>query len=337
MVSNEVIRISIIFLSPLLLLLASRGVLWPLARLAQRWWPGFVTPELKKAFFPSFDIMMILLGVDLFVPVNETLHRLAIASMIIAGLWNIDVILKATKKYLSQQFTQQITDEFQMRKIQTQTQFIIKIGRVVMWVMGVGFSLTNFPQIKILGSSLIASAGIASVILGLAAQKTIINFIAGLQISFTQPIKIDDVVIVEGEWGKIEEIALTYVVVRIWDGRRLILPITYFIDRPFENWTRDSKDILGAIIIYTDYRLPVAALREEFLQMVARHPRWDGKVASLQVVDVTEKSLKIRALVSAPDASTAWDLRCDLREQLIAHLQLKYPSALPGYRIHQES
>jgi small-conductance mechanosensitive channel len=172
----------------------------------------------------------------------------------------------------------------------------------------------------------------ASVIIGLAAQKIFGNFLAGIQIAFTHPINLDDVVIVENEWGRIEEITLTYVVVRIWDLRRLILPISYFIEKPFQNWTRISADILGTVFIYTDYTISIEAVREELQRILKSSDKWDGKVCGLQVTNTTEHTMELRALMSAADASAAWDLRCEVREKILEFVQKNYPEALPKTR-----
>jgi small-conductance mechanosensitive channel len=166
----------------------------------------------------------------------------------------------------------------------------------------------------------------------MAAQRTIATFIAGVQIAITQPIRVDDVVIVENEWGRIEEITLTYVVVRIWDLRRLIVPITYFIEKPFQNWTRISADILGTVFIYTDYTVPVDAVREQLQKILNESEHWDKKVCVLQVTNATDRTMELRALMSAEDASAAWTLRCEVREKLHEFIKRKYPQALPRVR-----
>jgi small-conductance mechanosensitive channel len=196
----------------------------------------------------------------------------------------------------------------------------------------------SFSRVRELGTSLLASAGIAGLIIGLAAQKSIANLLAGFQIAFTQPIRIDDVVVVENEWGRIEEITLTYVVVVIWDSRRLVLPISYFIEKPFQNWTRVSSDILGSVMIHADYSVPVDELRKELTRILNEEGKkyWDGKVNSIQVTEATEKTIQIRALVSSVNSGSAWDLRCLVREKLIAFIQKNYPSSLPRIRASVE-
>jgi hypothetical protein len=192
--------------------------------------------------------------------------------------------------------------------------------------------LMTFPSIRHLGESLFASAGLAALLAGLAARSTFSNLLAGVQIAFTQPMRLDDVVIVEGEWGWIEEITTTYVVVRIWDLRRLIVPLSYFIEKPFQNWTRKTADLLGTVFLYTDYTIPVEEVRQEFHRVLESSNLWDGKVWGLQVTNTSEHTMELRALMSAPDASRAFNLRCHVREKMIGFLQEKYPESLPKTR-----
>jgi small-conductance mechanosensitive channel len=170
-------------------------------------------------------------------------------------------------------------------------------------------------------------------VVGLAAQQSFSNLLVGLQIAFTQPIRLDDVVIIEGEWGRIEEITATYAVIRIWDLRRMVVPLTYFIEKPFQNWTRVSADLLGTVYIYTDYSAEVDIIREELHRLLKSSEKWDGKVWGLQVTDATEKTIQLRALMSAADSSAAWDLRCEIREKLIGYIQKEFPDSLPALKI----
>jgi small-conductance mechanosensitive channel len=190
----------------------------------------------------------------------------------------------------------------------------------------------SFATVRRIGAGLLTSAGIASVIVGFAAQRSLSNLLAGFQIAFTQPIRIDDVLVVEGEWGRVEEITFTNVILKIWDERRLVLPLGYFIEKPFQNWTRSSSQLLGTVFLYVDYTIPVEAIRTELARIVAGTPRWDGRVATVQVTDVKEHTLELRALVSAADASTAFDLRCEVREKLVTFIQANYPECLPKTR-----
>lgn len=225
-----------------------------------------------------------------------------------------------------------VADNLQARAIHTQ---VIVLKRVALTVIGV-FTLASmlmvFESVRQFGASILASAGVAGVVVGLAAQRSIATLLAGFQIALTQPIRVDDVVIVENEWGRVEDITLTYVVVRIWDQRSLIVPMTHFIERPFQNWTRSSSDILCAVVLYLDYSVPVASLRPELTRILQQSRYWDGRVNVLQVTDTKEHTVEVRALASAADASLGWDLRCEVREQLIAFVQRDYPDSLPRIR-----
>ncbi len=223
-------------------------------------------------------------------------------------------------------------DNLSARKIITQFGVINKIVVAAICIISVSAMLMTFEKVRQLGTSILASAGIAGIIMGFAAQKSLATLFAGLQIALTQPIRIDDVVIVENEWGRIEEITLTYVVVRIWDLRRLVLPITYFTEKPFQNWTRVTADILGSVFIYADYTVSVQKIRDKFFEFVEQSELWDGKVRGLQVTNTTDKTIELRALMSARDASDAWNLRCEIREKLVDFIQTNYPDVLPKVR-----
>ncbi len=203
----------------------------------------------------------------------------------------------------------------------TQVMVMRRIADVVVVVVGGALVLLQFDPLRAVGTSLLASAGVAGIVLGFAAQRTLGTLLAGLQISLTQPVRAGDVVVIEGEWGTVEEITLTYVVVKVWDLRRLIIPITRILEAPFQNWTRAGADILGTVFLYADYGLPVDRVRRELEQFVATRPEWDRKVVGLQVTDATERTVQLRALVSAADSSRAWDLRCAVREHLLGYVQ----------------
>lgn len=223
-------------------------------------------------------------------------------------------------------------DNLRARSIYTQVVVLKKVVVSVIAIFTLASMLMVFESVRQFGASILASAGIAGIIVGLAAQRSIATLLAGFQIAVTQPIRVDDVVIVENEWGRIEDITLTYVVVRIWDLRRLVVPITYFIEQPFQNWTRVSADLLGTIFLHVDYTVPLAALRAELTRILKASTLWDGKVNVLQVTEAKERDIELRALVSAADASIAWDLRCEVREKLIEFLQRNYPESLPRVR-----
>ncbi len=227
-------------------------------------------------------------------------------------------------------------DNLGARRLNTQLYMIQRVVTVAIILVALAAIMMSFAKVRQVGVSLLASAGVIGIILGFAAQKTLGTLFAGIQIAIAQPIRLDDVVIVENEWGRIEEITLTYVVVRIWDLRRLIVPITYFIDQPFQNWTRISADLLGTVFIYADYRIPVEKIREELKRILDQAALWDKKVWNLQVTDATAQTIELRALMSASDSSSAWDLRCQVREKLLTFLQANYPESLPRVRLEME-
>jgi small-conductance mechanosensitive channel len=197
---------------------------------------------------------------------------------------------------------------------------------------GLVLSVFRDSQIWHYGAGLLASAGLASLVLATAAKTSASNFLAGMQIALTEPIRLDDVVIVEGEWGKIEEITTTYVIVAIWDQRRLVVPLTYFIETPFQNWTRNTSDLLGTSFLYVDYSIPVQALRDELTRVLENEPLWDKRVNACQVTNLSEHTMEIRCLLSAADASKQFDLRCIVREKMVAFIQKNYPDAFPRTR-----
>jgi small-conductance mechanosensitive channel len=248
----------------------------------------------------------------------------------VAGL--VVALLKAGEELVLKRHHVDVADNLEARRMHTQIRVISRTLVILVVVVGAGAMLMTFDKVQTIGASLLASAGIAGLAVGIAARPLLSNLIAGLQLSLTQPVRLDDVVIVEGEWGWIEEITATYVVVRIWDLRRLVIPLSYFIEKPFENWTRRTADILGTVYLHTDYTVPLEEVREELTRIVEASPHWDGKVVSLVVTDAKEYTLEIRALVSAVDSSKAWNLRCEVREKLIEFLQREHRQCLPRLR-----
>lgn len=231
-----------------------------------------------------------------------------------------------------QQFRLDIEDNLLARKHVTQVRILKRATDVLIVIMTIGAALMSFEAVRQYGVSLFASAGVAGLAIGLAARPLLSNLIAGIQIAVTQPIRLDDVVIVEGEYGTVEEITTTFVVIKLWDWRRMVLPLSYFIEKPFQNWTRETSALIGSVFLYVDYGVPVAKLRERLEAVVRESPLWDGRVVALQVSDTKERTVEIRALVSAGSAPAAWDLRCEVREKLIAFLQQEYPEGLPRTR-----
>jgi small-conductance mechanosensitive channel len=223
-------------------------------------------------------------------------------------------------------------DNLRARKVYTQIQMAKKIIALVVGILALAAILMSFKTSRQLGAGILASAGVMGIIIGFAAQRTLANIMAGIQLAITQPIRIDDVVVVEGEWGRIEEITLTYVVVRIWDLRRLILPISYFMEKPFQNWTRVSSQILGTVYLHVDFRVPIAGIRNELQKILKDSEYWDGQVCRLHSTEAGERVVQLRALMSAADSSSAWELRCEVREKLIEFVRENYPESLPTFR-----
>jgi small-conductance mechanosensitive channel len=250
--------------------------------------------------------------------------------------WILIVFIHIAKRVFFERFDSSGEDNLRSRKFQTQFNILERIIVFLIILIAFGLMLMLFEDVRRVGISLFASAGVAGVIIGLAAQRVIAAVLAGIQIAITQPIRLDDVVIIENEWGRIEEITLTYVVVRIWDQRRLIVPSTYFFEKPFQNWTRTSAEILGTVFIYADYNVPFNELRNELTRLLESSPLWDRKVNVLQVTDAKQNGVEVRALMSAKDSGAAWDLRVFIREKLIEFLQKNYPESLPKTRIQIE-
>ncbi len=226
-----------------------------------------------------------------------------------------------------------VEDNLLARKHLTQTRILQRVARIVLFIVTVGLALMTLSGFRQWGVSLLASAGVVGIIAGLALQPILTNMVAGIQIALTQPIRIDDAVIVEGEWGNVEEITSTYVVVRLWDWRRMVLPLSYFITTPFQNWTRENARLIGSAFFYVDYEAPIDRLREAFEAIVRASKNWDGDVQVMQVTDITERVLQVRCLASARSAGVAFDLRCEIREKLMAFMRDHCREALPRDRL----
>jgi small-conductance mechanosensitive channel len=227
---------------------------------------------------------------------------------------------------------QDVADNLEARRVLTQTRVLSRIAIGILLFAGLAFILMTFPRARQFGTSLLASAGLSALVIGLAAKSVFGNLLAGLQIALSQPIRIDDVLIVQGEWGRVEEITSTYVVMKIWDERRLVIPLQWFIDNPFQNWTRTTSQIIGSVFFWVDFSTELEPLRVEATRLAQSSKDYDGRVCLLQVVDTSERAMQLRLIVSSPSAGQSWDLRCLLREGLIALLQRDQPHALPRVR-----
>ena len=240
--------------------------------------------------------------------------------------------VRTLERALLRVFDIQAPDNLQARKVHTQVQVIGRAIDVVISLLALASILMLFSEVRHVGTSLLASAGIVGIVAGVAAQKPLANVLAGFQIALAQPVRVDDVVIVEGEWGRIEEITLTYVVVHLWDDRRLVLPLSYFIEKPFQNWTRTSSQLLGSVFVWVDYTFPVEEGRAALKEIIEASPRWDKRFWNLQVTDANASTMQLRVLATAANASQAFDLRCEIREKFIAHIQKHHTLSLPQVR-----
>lgn len=259
-------------------------------------------------------------------------HAVLIALIASVG-WLVGAIAFVVEDAALQRYPLDVPDNRRARQVRTQVTVVRRVTVAVLAVVAVGAALITFPAVRAVGASLLASAGIAGVVVGLAAQSTLSNLFAGLQLAFSDWLRIDDVVVVEGEWGRVEDITLSYVVVHLWDDRRLVFPTSYFTSKPFQSWTRNEAALLGTVELDVDWSVPVEAMREELHRIVEGTELWDGRVSVLQVTDAVGGFVRVRALVSAADAPTDWDLRCLVRERLVAWLQQNDPRALPRTRV----
>lgn len=265
-------------------------------------------------------------------PVLRLLGDLLYFGVVIAVAWILVGIVRATEDIITQRHDVDAEDNLAARKALTQAKILKRIAVVIIGVVALAAILMRYDAFREIGTGLLASAGVAGLVVGLAAQRTLGNLFAGIQLAVTQPIRVEDVVIVEGEFGWVEEITLTYVVVRLWDQRRIVSPISDFIEKPFQNWTRTSSDLLGTVFLYADYTVPVAALREEHQRILDESEEWNEQAAAVQVTGADERTVEVRLLQSASSAPKLFSLRCKVREQMIAFLQEHHPGALPKVR-----
>ncbi len=336
---HPALALGIIIVASYLVALAFRWLFFALLRYFAKKDDNIVVDALQKnlkgtvfLFIPMIILYIAVGAVDLSPDLvgimRDVLSILIIASATVVAIRLINVV----EDVLFYRYNTAEEDNLRARQARTQIIFLKKLAIFVIVIIAVAIVLLSFESVRKYGATLLTSAGVAGIIIGFAAQKTIGNLLAGFQIAFTQPIKIDDAVIVEGEWGWIEEINLTYVVVKIWDLRRLVVPITYFTEKSFQNWTRTSAQILGSVFLYTDYSLPVDELRKKFEQVLGETDMWDGEGKSVQVTDSSERTMTIRLLMTAKNSPTAWELRCLVREKMIEWIQQNYPAALPRTR-----
>ena len=336
-VPDWLIGLAIMAGAALIVFIAYRWFIGRLVRLTARRSP-FLHKLLQRGQLPVGAVVIILaLGAAL--PGARFPYQWAVGIghillfvLILAVGWTAAKALDIGAELYLSRFHIDVADNLLARKHVTQVNILLRATQTVLVIITIAAALMTVDAVRQYGVSLFASAGAAGIVVGLAARPVLSNLLAGIQIAVTQPIRVEDSVIVEGEWGWIETITSTYVVIRIWDLRRLIVPLSYFIEKPFQNWTYQSADLLGTVFLHLDYTVPVERLREELQRIVADTPLWDGKVVVLQVTDATQNTLEVRCLVSARNAGDAFGLRCLVRERLIDFLQAEYPDALPRNR-----
>ena len=295
--------------------------------------------RLRRVLFALVQIVM-LSGVVPAAPLSPAqsflaLHVLSAVFILILGWAAVVTIETVSDDQLSRR-RDSIQTDITARRHATQWQVLRRTSHVLIVLITLAAAMMVFPAVRQYGVSLLASAGAAGIVVGFAARPVLSNLIAGIQIAITQPLRVEDAVVINGQWGWIEEITATYVVVRIWNLQRMIVPLAWLLEQPFQNWTRNSSDLLGQVTLHVDYTVPMERLREKLNEIVKQAPQWDGKVVVLQVVEALPTTIHLRALVSAPDSGKAWDLRCFVREKLITFLQAEYPHALPRQRIEVE-
>jgi small-conductance mechanosensitive channel len=309
-----------------------------LKRLASRKGDVVIKSLIRHSQGPSLWILplLVLLVALPTVPLPQKLltilEHIVGLGLIASIAWLVILFSQIVSDILATRYRLDVPDNLTARRIQTQFQMIHRIVVVLVVIVTLSIMLMTIPAIKHIGVSLLASAGLAGLVVGMAMKPTLSSLIAGIQIALTQPIRLEDVVVVQGEWGWIEEIGTTYVVVRIWDLRRLIVPLSYFIEQPFQNWTRTSADLLAYVYLNMDYTVPIEEVRKELRRICESTKLWKGQVCAVQASDSTERTMQVRALMDARNSSDAWDLRCLVREKLIQFLQEKYPGSLPRIR-----
>ena len=320
-------------------LVAHAVFFWVLRRLARRTRAGVLDQSLVRHgerpmrwVFPLIAMLAVLPGLPLPTTLMAALEHITGLGLIAAVAWLLILIIDVAADLIAGRYRIDVADNVVARRVQTQFLMIRRISVVLVAVVTLSVMLMTFPAIKHIGVSLLASAGLATLVVGMATKDTLANLIASVQIAFAQPFRLGDAVVVEGEWGWIEEIGTMYVVVRIWDLRRLVLPLSYFLDHPFQNWTRTGSELLGTVLLHADYSVPVEELRQELRSICESTTLWAGKVCVLQVSDATEHTVQLRALMDARNSSDAWDLRCLVRERLVLYLKTNHPESLPRSR-----
>jgi small-conductance mechanosensitive channel len=301
---------------------------------SKKWNPLVRLMFLRARRVVRFALLILAIAIALpLVPMShaaeDSWHRALVASLILLIGWIVLIVTGiAIERYIGRLRIDD-ADNLLARKAVTQMRVVSQAINILIVMLTIGFALMSFDSVRQFGVSLFASAGVAGIVAGLAARPMLENMFSGLQLAITQPLRLGDAVVINNEWGSVEEITSTYVVMRLWDWRRQIVPLSYLFQNPFTNWTRSSAAIIGAVLLYVDYTAPVERIRSKAEQLIRASKLWDGKVVNLQVSDAREHTIELRVLMSAADSSKAWDLRCEIREKLISYIQQEFPDALP--------
>jgi small-conductance mechanosensitive channel len=285
-----------------------------------------------NVFLPLFLFNILLPAMRMPSVIMHKLSKAVEIGLIISFAWILIRGVQVAQDYVYHRYDLKKPDNLKERKIRTQLQFIRRMIVGLIFIVTIAAVLLSFKSLRKVGAGLLTGVGLSGIIIGFAAQRSISNILAGFQIAFTQPIRIDDAIVAEGEWGTVEEITLTYVVLKLWDERRLVLPINYFIERPFQNWTRTSSELLGTVLLSADYNLPINPIREELTRLLNESKFWDGRVNALHVTDSTENTIQIRALMSGRNSGDIFELRCYVRENLIKFINDNFVGSLPKSR-----
>jgi small-conductance mechanosensitive channel len=334
-------RVALVLVAALVAAIVIFNVLRFAARRALR--PGAVLATVlqrcERAFetvLPLLALQFALMSASLGLPQTvwfEALQHAVTVAVYVALTWLAIRAVSGVEQAINLRNPVDVEDNLRARQVQTQAKVLSRSAMFLIGVLGAALILMTFPKVQAFGASILASAGVAGLVVGLAARPVLGNLLAGLQIALAQPIRLDDVLIIQNEWGRVEEITGTFVVLKIWDERRLVIPLQWFIENPFQNWTRTSSQILGTVFLYVDYGLPVAPLRAELDRLVHGAPEWDNRVVVLQVTDADQRTMQLRILVSSRNSGLNFDLRCRVREGLIDFLQRNYPQHLPRLRV----
>jgi len=312
--------------------------MWLLRRLGRSRWREWIAAEIDAVDaplllgVPGAAVLAVAPATHLGEDAVEIILHAALVLVIISIGWGVIAIAGVVRRVVEHRYQMDAADNLRARSINTKFRVLTRVLVLLVSVVTAGAVLMTFPSIRNVGAGLLASAGVAGLVVGLAARPSVETALASIQMALTEPINIDDVLIVEGEWGRVEEIRATYVVLRIWDDRRLIVPLRYFLEQPFQNWTRRTADLTGVVSVTVDLRTPVDAVREAMKPVIEGHPKYDGRFWNVQITDADARGMTLRILCTAADASQAWDLRCDVREALIAWLGANHPECLPRIR-----